>query len=321
MRGGSSSRPVIGVVFEQRPGAVERFGDDDAHEAVRQRQARQRPALVGARDALGAQAVGTADEQSRRARRAASSLRASPRAPSSTTACRSRAARRRARRAARARACARLRRGSRVPTGVDAVRRASGNGFDLERAAAAQPLRVFVGAVVDPLGLAVAGRDQRQPQHRTRRARSALGVFGARRHVPELLEVIELAHARQHHVHDEIARDRRAPIRPSARLRRRSAGSPPSCTCSTTAPAIARTCRSERPLATIIVSVTVVRWRTSSTCTLSAFRSSSARATTSPRLFGPFFGLLRFAAGARFFFAGVCFGGPSACVFDESASS
>jgi hypothetical protein len=32
----------------------------------------------------------------------------------------------------------------------------------------------------------------------------ALGVFGARRHVPELLEVIELAHARQHHVHDEI---------------------------------------------------------------------------------------------------------------------
>src|SRR5687767_15462270 len=62
----SRSGPVIRVILEQRPRAIQRLGDDDAHETVWQRQARQRPAVVRARNALGAQPVGPADEQADR---------------------------------------------------------------------------------------------------------------------------------------------------------------------------------------------------------------------------------------------------------------
>src|SRR5688572_14774388 len=58
---------------------------------------------------------------------------------------------------------------------------------------------------------------------------------------------------------------------------------------------MARTCRSERPLAITIVSVTVVRCRTSSTWTSAALSPSSALVTSCNRDFGPFFGLARFA--------------------------
>ena len=64
LRGGALTRlrAVIGVVLEDRPSAVERFGDEHAHEPVRQRQAGQRPALGGALQAGRAQTVGAADE-------------------------------------------------------------------------------------------------------------------------------------------------------------------------------------------------------------------------------------------------------------------
>src|SRR5690606_39581554 len=60
----AASGPVIRMTFEPAHGSVERLGDDDPDEAVRQRQRRQRPGLVGALPACRREPVGAAVAQS-----------------------------------------------------------------------------------------------------------------------------------------------------------------------------------------------------------------------------------------------------------------
>src|SRR3546814_9688976 len=55
---------VVGMVGQQRAGAVELFGQDQAHQHVRQGQRPQRPLLVGTRDDVGGMPFRAADKES-----------------------------------------------------------------------------------------------------------------------------------------------------------------------------------------------------------------------------------------------------------------
>ena len=67
---------VIGMAVEQRHRAVHLFGPHHAHQRMRQRQRRQRPALVGARQHLRREAIGAADQEPQVLRRPACARRA-----------------------------------------------------------------------------------------------------------------------------------------------------------------------------------------------------------------------------------------------------
>src|SRR3546814_8622098 len=54
---------VVGMVGQQRAGAVELFGQDQAHQHVRQGQRPQRPLLVGTRDDVGGMPFRAADKE------------------------------------------------------------------------------------------------------------------------------------------------------------------------------------------------------------------------------------------------------------------
>ena len=136
------------------------------------------------------------------------------------------------------------------------------HGRELERAAAAQAFRILGEARIDPIGLTLARSDQHEPQHGVGSAepRGDLGAASSScRDVPELLEVVELADARQHHVHDDVAQIDEHPL---ARLLAFHAERRDARVVATLEHGVGertRTCRSERPLATTIVSVTLVR--------------------------------------------------------------
>src|SRR5207245_2558489 len=60
----STSGAVVGLAANDAVGAVELFEDNKTSEAVRQRQATERPDEVGATDELARQTVGAADRES-----------------------------------------------------------------------------------------------------------------------------------------------------------------------------------------------------------------------------------------------------------------